>query len=158
MGVVRKTLSIGTLGLVSFRSKKEKLRRAERARADAELALEDEHNARETAEIRIAAAEKRLKQATSEASRTAHQLEKVKRQRKGRRSKALSGLLATAEPIVRSGVDTAKSASTDAAKRGRKAGRRARKATAKATTATKDAVVPRAEKVVSKVGEAIDQM
>jgi hypothetical protein len=138
MGLVRKTLSVGTLGLVSFRSKKDKLRRAERARHDAELALADEHDAREHAEIRIAAAEKRLKQATSEATRTAHQLEKVKRKRP--RKNALTGLLASAEPIVRSGVDTAKSASTDAAKRGRRAGRKARKAAARATTAAKDVV------------------
>ena len=53
MGLVRKTLSVGTLGVVSFRSKKEKLRRAERAREEAELALEAEHDARENAEIQL---------------------------------------------------------------------------------------------------------
>ena len=156
MGLVRKTLSVGTLGVVSFRSKKEKLRRAEKARREAEIALEDEHSARENAETRIAAAEKRLKHATSEASRTAHQLEKVKRNR--RRKAALTDLIASAEPVVRGGVDSAKSAGSDAAKRGRKAGRKARKAAARATTATRDAVVPRAEKVASRVGEAIDQL
>lgn len=146
MGLVRKTLSIGTLGVVSFRSKKDKLRRAERARHDAELALADEHDARETAEIRIAAAEKRLKQATGEAARTANQLEKEKGKRKRRRSRstAISGLLAGAEPIVRGGVDSARSVGTDAAKRGRKAGRkagrRARKAATRATTATREAI------------------
>jgi hypothetical protein len=74
MGLVRKTLSVGTLGLVSFRSKKEKLRRADRARFEAEEALERETNAREAAEVRIAAAEKRVKQATADAARTESQL------------------------------------------------------------------------------------
>jgi hypothetical protein len=50
MGMVRKTVSIGTLGLVSFRSKKEKLRRAERSQRDAEARLESEHAARVDAE------------------------------------------------------------------------------------------------------------
>src|SRR5687768_11080708 len=39
MGLIRKTVSVGTLGLVSFRSKKEKLRRAEFSQHDAEAAL-----------------------------------------------------------------------------------------------------------------------
>ena len=57
MGLVRKTFSVATLGAVSFRSKKERLRRAERALRDAEQDLERERSARETAERRIAAAE-----------------------------------------------------------------------------------------------------
>jgi hypothetical protein len=155
MGLVRKTLSVGTLGLVSFRSKKEKLRRADRARLEAEEALERETSAREAAEVRIAAAEKRVKQATADATRTEHQLKKVTR-RKRRRAAGIAELMASAEPIVRSGVDSALSAGSDAAKRGRKAGRRARKAAKHATVATKEAVAPRAEKVASKIGEVID--
>jgi hypothetical protein len=173
MGLVRKTFSVGTLGLVSFRSKKEKLRRAEGARNDAELALEEEHHAREHAEVRVAAAEKRVKHATAEAARTAHKLEKEKTKRRKRRAAVVSELVAGAEPIVRSGVEGARSAGSDAAKRGRKAGRgaakhgrkagrRARRAAARATVATKEAVAPRAEKVASrvseKVGEVIDQL
>src|SRR6476660_3502317 len=50
MGVMRKTLSVGTLGVVSFRSKKERLRRAERSQRDAEAFLEAEHAARVAAE------------------------------------------------------------------------------------------------------------
>jgi hypothetical protein len=157
MGLIRKTVSVGTLGVVPFRSKKEKLRRAERARLEAEDALEREHSAREEAEVRIAAAEKRVKNAIAEASRTAHRLEKVKRHRR-RRAAALTDALAGAEPIVRSGVRTARSAGSDAAKRGRKAGRRARKAAARATTATKETVAPRAEKVAAKIGEAIEHL
>ena len=156
MGLVRKTLSVGTLGLVSFRSKKEKLRRADRARFEAEEALERETSARESAEIRIAAAEKRVKEATANSARTEHELKKVKRRK--RRAAGIAEMLAGAEPVVRSGVESARSAGSDAAKRGRKAGRRAKKAARHATVATKDAVVPRAEKVASKIGEAIDQL
>jgi hypothetical protein len=63
VGLVRKTLSVATLGSVSFRSKKEKLQRAERSCRDAESALEREHMGRVAAEGRIVAAEKRMKRA-----------------------------------------------------------------------------------------------
>lgn len=157
MGLIRKTCSIGTFGIVPFRSKKEKLRRADRARLAAEAALDREQRAREAAEVRIAAAEKRVKHAIAEASRTSHRLEKVKRHRR-RRTAALTEALAGAEPIVRSGVQTARSAGGDAAERGRRAGRRARKAATRATAATKEAVAPRAEKVATKIGEAIEHL
>jgi hypothetical protein len=164
MGVVRKTLSIGTLGVVSFRSKKEKLRRADRSRREAELALEQEHGAREAAETRVAAAEKRVKHATAEAARNAQRFEKVKR--RNRRRAALAELVHDSEPAVRSGADAVRSAGTDAAKRGRKAGRKAgrraqkagRKAAARATAVTKDVVVPTVEKVATKLGESIDEL
>jgi hypothetical protein len=164
MGVVRKTLSVGTLGLVSFRSKKEKLRRAERSRHDTELALEHEHGAREAAETRVAVAEKRVKHAKAEASRSAHKLEKVKRRK--RRRAGLADALHDAEPAVRSGAEAVRSAGTDAAKRGRKAGRKAgrraqkagRKAAAKAAAVTKDVVVPSVEKVATKVAESIEEL
>ena len=138
MGVVRKTLSVATLGVVSFRSKKEKLRRADRARLDAESVLEEEQHAREQAELRIAAAEKRLKHAESEATRTAQKLEKEQRKRRNSRKHRAVEL-------------------SEAADRGRRMGRKARKAARKATEATKSAVAPRAEKVASKIGDAIDQ-
>jgi hypothetical protein len=50
MGAIRKTFSIGSFGVVAFRSKKEKLHRAEAAQIDAESALEEEHSARQGAE------------------------------------------------------------------------------------------------------------
>ena len=46
MGMIRKTLSVSTLGLISFRGKKERLERAERAQRNAEESLEREHVAR----------------------------------------------------------------------------------------------------------------
>ena len=84
MGLVRKTLSVATLGAVSFRSKKEKLRRAERALRDAEGDLARERSTRETAERRIGAAEERVKHATAQASHAATRLEKVKRKQKAK--------------------------------------------------------------------------
>ena len=71
MGVIRKTLSVGTLGLVSFRSKKERLRRAERSQHHAEASLLEEQAARIAAEARITAAEKRVKQASADAAHAA---------------------------------------------------------------------------------------
>jgi thioesterase domain-containing protein len=156
MGMIRKTLSVSTLGLVSFRSKKEKLARADRSRHEAEVGLEREHKAREAAEIRVAAAEKRVKHATSESARTAHRLEKVKR--RNRRRAGVAELLANTEPAVRGGADAVRSAGSDAAKRGRKAGRRARRAAAKATVATKDAVSPTIEKAATRLGESISEL
>ncbi|HEY5013342.1 MAG TPA: hypothetical protein VIK61_11645, partial [Acidimicrobiia bacterium] len=91
MGLIRKTMSIGTLGAVSFRSKKEKLERATRSRREAEVALEEEHGAREAAETRVGRAEKRLKRARAEAERNAHELAKVKCRAK-RRSRRHAGL------------------------------------------------------------------
>jgi uncharacterized membrane-anchored protein YjiN (DUF445 family) len=164
MGMVRKTISIGTLGAVSFRSKKEKLRRADRSRHEAEIALEHEHNAREAAETRVAAAEKRVKHATAEAARNAQRLQKVKRRK--RRRAAVSDLLRETEPVVRSGADAVRSAGSDAAERGRKAGRKAgrrarkasRKGAARATAVTRDVVVPGVEKAATKLSESIDEL
>ena len=50
MGMVRKTLSIGTLGVVPYRGKKEQLRRAERSQRVTEARLVAEHAARVDAE------------------------------------------------------------------------------------------------------------
>ena len=52
MGLIRKTLSVGTLGIVPFRSKKEKLVRAERGRHQAEVVAGRERAARVEAETR----------------------------------------------------------------------------------------------------------
>src|SRR6266404_2065672 len=113
MGVIRKTLSVGTLGLVSFRSKKERLRRAERSQRQAEASLLGEQAARIAAESRIAAAEKRVKHASADAAHAAKRLEQSKRRSRRRRKGAIVGeVLAGMEPIVRSGVESARSAGT----------------------------------------------
>ncbi|HEY5012549.1 MAG TPA: hypothetical protein VIK61_07580 [Acidimicrobiia bacterium] len=166
MGLVRKTLSIGTFGVVSFRSKKERLRRAERSQHDAETSLRDEHAARMAAETRSTRAQKRLKRASGEAALAGRRLERSKR-RSRRHRKAETGLdvLASVEPIVRSGIEGARSARTDAVERSRKAGRRARKTTkrtlrrAKVTASSaKDAAAPHAERLAAQVGAVVDHL
>jgi hypothetical protein len=177
MGLIRKTVSVGTFGIISFRSKKENLRRADRSRRDAEAALEVEQTARVAAEARITAAEKRVKHASAQAAEAAKRLEQAKRRtRRGRRTGRLGELLAAAEPIVRSGVESARNAGSDAAERGRKASRRTRKAAkraardarkgaerslrqAKATaSSTNEALAPHAERVAARAGDALDQL
>ena len=166
MGMIRKTLSIGTLGMVSFRSKKERLRRAERLQGDAEAALQDEHAARVAAESRIAMAEKRVKQTRAEAALASKRLAEAKRRsRRARKGETVGEILAGLEPLVRSGAESARSAGTEATERSRRVGRRARKAAkrslrhAKATASSaKQAAAPRAERLVSRAGAAIDHL
>jgi hypothetical protein len=119
MGMIRKTVSVGTFGMVSFRSKKERLRRAERSQRAAEMSLEDERKARVAAEDRIVRAEKRVKQASAEAEHAARQLERTRRTRSRRRHQA----------------EVMTAVLTEATVRTRKAGRRARKAAAKISPA-----------------------
>lgn len=95
MGVIRKTLSISTLGLVSWRSKKEKLRRAEKALVAAEEELEREHAALAEADSRVSAALKRAKKAELEAIHEAEVATKETRRRK-RHDKAAAAAAATA--------------------------------------------------------------
>jgi hypothetical protein len=159
MGMIRKTLSVGTLGLVSFRSKKEKLRRAERARRDAESTLENERAARVNAEQRIDAAEKRVKHASAAAAHAARQLERTKkRRRRGRERKVetIAELRAGVEPLVRSGFEGARHAGADATKRGRRAGRKARKAAKKSLRRAKEAAATTATAAREATAEVVE--
>ncbi|MDZ7677325.1 MAG: hypothetical protein U5K29_02100 [Acidimicrobiales bacterium] len=63
MGAIRKTMSVVTLGVVPFRSKKERLQQAETASRLAELELEKEQQARIDADQRVAAADQRARDA-----------------------------------------------------------------------------------------------
>src|SRR5262245_18752112 len=63
MGIIRKTASISTLGLISFRSKKEKLRRAETAHRTALDELASEQAAHAAADERLTEAERRATRA-----------------------------------------------------------------------------------------------
>src|SRR5688500_2129818 len=121
MGVIRKTASIGTLGLINFRSKKERLARAERG-------YEAEHLAREVAEAGFSTVAGELRKLTSKEAKAARQLARLRRSRKVRRADRLSRMLAAAQPQVREGVEVARHAMSDAVDAGRKRGRRARKA------------------------------
>ena len=163
MGLIRKTLSVGTLGVVSFRGKKEKLRRAERSQRDAETALEQEHAARASAEDRIAAAEKRVKKAHADAADVAKQLEKTKRssrhaRKSGSKTKFVAEMISAAEPIVRSQIETARHAGGEALERGRKSSRRARKHAERTAKSAHATVAPHAEKVVAKAAEVVEQL
>lgn len=177
MGIIRKTASVGTLGIISFRSKKERLRKAEKARIEAEEALETEHRARLAAEAQGSVADKKVKRAMRAADKAANKLDKA-RQKSGRsrRAKKLAALMANAEPLVRSGIESARSATSDAVDQGRKRGRKARKNAKRmrkeaakrsehtyrdlkaAATSAKEAVAPQVEKVVHRATEKIDQL
>jgi hypothetical protein len=165
MGLIRKTLSVGTLGLVSFRGKKERLRRAERSQREAEVSLQTEHSARVAAEGRISRAEKRVKQASAEAELAAKRLAQSKRRSRRRKGETMGEVIAGLEPIVRSGVESARNARSDATERSRRAARRARKAAkrslrrAKATASSaKDAAAPHAERLATRAGGVIEQL
>lgn len=82
MGLIRKTASISTLGLISFRSKRERLRRAETAQADAARDLLAEQAARAEADDRVRSAERRAKQAELLAL---HEAKVADRHKRGRR-------------------------------------------------------------------------
>lgn len=142
MGIIRKTLSISTLGIVSFRSNKELLRRADKARRAAETELDREQSARSEADRRVAEAERRvrlaelaaLREAKSAARASGKGASRASRRRSSRRSKGaqlagakdmIGDLVAAAQPVV---ADTAEAAG----RRARKAGKAARKAAAQA--------------------------
>lgn len=133
MGLVRKTFSISTLGLVNFRSKKELLRRAEADLGAASSDLEREHHAREAAEARIAAAEERAKAAELQTLKAAKGAARL-RGKRGRKARSILDRLGDAveatEPTLRSGVEEAgrrsRKAVEDGADRSRLLRRRSR--------------------------------
>lgn len=159
MGFIRKTLSVGTFGVVSFRSKKERLRRAERSQRDAEASLDDEHAARLAAEGRISGSEKRAKRASAQAAHAGRRLERSnRRSRRHRKSETIGDVLGAVEPIVRSGIDHVQGASADAAERSRRAGRRARKAATRSMRRAKEGAAPHAASVAARAADAIDHL
>jgi hypothetical protein len=149
MGIIRKTASIGTFGLVSFRSKKERLRRAEAAQQAAEDDLAAERLARETADERVAEAERRARKAelaalheAKAAARSGHRLKAARAEREGSRHRRarrkargrrdsfrdhVGNLVEAAQPLVEDGAATAR--------RGGRAARRQAKQLAKTARA-----------------------
>lgn len=146
MGMIRKTLSISTLGLVNFRSKKELLRRAEADLDAATTELEREHAARAAYESRVGIAEKRTRQAELQALQAAKKAAKL-RGKKGKRARTLAERLGealdVAEPKVRAGAEEAKVRGRRARKRAEKAAKQAevrgRKAAKQAKAAAAEA-------------------
>jgi hypothetical protein len=137
MGLIRKTLSITTLGLVDFRSKKEALERAEKSRQKAVAELRKESGARKVDGKKVAAAEKRLRAAELQALHAAKQAAKLK----GRKGKKGRSLLETLEAALGSAIDTAEPKVQDLGRRGvegaQDLGRRGRKAAKKAAARAK---------------------
>lgn len=88
MGLIRKTLSIATLGIVDFRSQKELIRRAEKAQRTAQADLADVEAARIATDKRLAAAEKRARDAEALALQQAELAKQGKTKRRDRRRAA----------------------------------------------------------------------
>ena len=136
MGVIRKTVSITTLGIVPFRSKKEQLHRAEKAYREAEFELAGEQAAREASDKRLAAAEKRAKHAELLALQQAKKADIARGKRKTRGRAAAASALEAIEDLVSSATPVVEEKAKDLNRRGRKA---AAKATKKAEAAADEA-------------------
>ena len=91
MGAIRKTMSVATIGLVPFRSKKEKLQRAEKASELAELELRKEQEARAEADRRVALADERVRAAESVLVREAKSLRSRRRRARTEREATEAG-------------------------------------------------------------------
>ena len=144
MGLIRKTVSVATLGVVPFRSKKEKLRRAESARRKAETDLERERTARAEADHRVQEAKRRVRAAELESLHEAKRAAKARGRRGRRRAKEartvlerLGEMVDSAQPVVE---ERARVAAEKAGKVSRRAAARAQKeATRAADRARKEA-------------------
>ncbi len=137
MGIIRKTVSISTLGIVPFRSKRELARRAERDRKEATDQLSRLQLTRAAVEERVTAAEKRLQEAEQNARLEAAAAAADKRpsRRARRRAKRRGGKRGAKEVLV----DLVAAAQPVAQDQVKAAGRRARKAATKAQAAAERA-------------------
>jgi hypothetical protein len=136
MGIIRKTVSISTLGIVPFRSRKELLRRAEKDRKVAEAELSREQEARLEADRRVAAAEKRVQRAElvalHEATVAAKAKAKGRGRRRGRRARRsalerFGDLVEGAQPVVEEQAKAVGRRARKAAKASRHAAQRAQR-------------------------------
>ena len=136
MGIIRKTVSVTTLGIVPFRSKKEQLRRAQKAHRSAQAELVGEQAARASADKRIAAAEKRARQAELLALQQAKKADVATGKRRERRRAARAHAKETIEGFVSATTPVVEERAKDLGRRGRKA---AAKATKRAEAAAEEA-------------------
>jgi hypothetical protein len=127
VGVIRKTVSISTLGIVDFRSKKEQLRRADKAHRAAQAELIGEQAARAAADKRIAAAEKRARQAELLALQQAKKADVASGKRRDRRKAAASQAIEAIEGFVSASTPVVEERAKDLGRRGRKAASKAAK-------------------------------
>ena len=142
MGVIRKTVSISTLGIVPFRSRKELLRRAEKDRRAAEAELTRESAARAEAERRVAEAKKRVEKAELTALHEAKVAAKAKGRRRAKKQSRrtarlteardlLTGLVEAAQPVVQEQTEAVGRRARKAAKASRQAAERAQREASK---------------------------
>ena len=168
MGLVRKTMSIGTLGLVHYRSSGERaLRKAHKELDAANSDLERERSARADAEDGITRAEQRAHAAEAEARKAARSASRH-RGRKGRKAaKAAKGqtMLDRLGPIVEAAVDKVGTAvegavvaaepkvragASEARHRGRRAARKTKAEAKRATAKARETVEPMVDAAVDK--------
>ena len=114
MGLVRKTMSIGTLGLVHYRSADERaLRKAQKELGAANADLERERSARAEAEEGISRAQERAHAAEVEARKAARAASRH-RGRKGKKAQKNQTVLDRIGPMVEAAVDAVGGAVGDA--------------------------------------------
>ncbi len=127
MGLIRKTASVATLGIIPFRSKKEKLRRAEKAHREAEAELLGEQAARAESDKRLAAAEKRARNAELLALQQAKKADIARGKRRDRRRKARAHARDAIDDLVGSTTPVVEERAKELSRRGRKAAAKAAK-------------------------------
>ena len=164
MGLIRKTLSISTFGIVDFRSKKEQIRRAEKAQRAAQAELAGVEAARRVTDQRLAEAETRARKAELLALRQAKLADEGKTSRRDRRHARRSDALEAIEGLVASAGPAVEEQAKKLSRRGRKAAKKARKqAEAAADKASKQArkqgrrAKAKVEEVAASAGELVDQ-
>lgn len=158
MGVIRKTLSISTLGIINFRSKKEQLRRAEKAHRAARAELEGEQAARSAADKRIAAADKRARQAELLALQQAKRADVARDKRRDRRRAAASQAREAIEGLVTTNLPAMEERAKDLGRRGRKAASKATKQAEAAASKTQKRVrkqAKRSKRTLDQLGEDV---
>lgn len=164
MGLIRKTASIATLGIVDFRSQKEKVRRAEKAQRAAQAELAGIEKTRALTDKRLVAAEQRAREAEALALQQAELARQGKTKRRDRRRSstaeaidAVGGLVASAGPAV-------EERARELSRRGRRAAKKARKqAEDAAAKARKEAqkhgrrARRKLDEVTERAGELVDE-
>jgi hypothetical protein len=157
MGLIRKTASVSTLGLVKFRSKKERLKRAETAFRKANLELEGEQVARAEADRRVSAAERRARAAELTALHEAKAAAKAKRRAKGRRAKRAAVLEERLASFVESAQPAISAKAEDMGKRGRAAAKQAGKVSRRAAARARHEAEPRVRAAAAAASDLADK-
>lgn len=157
MGLIRKTVSISTLGIVPFRSKKERLRRAESAYRKATDELETEQQARVEADRRVSAAEKRARLAELTAIHEARAAAKAKRRARGRKAKRAASVEQRLAALVESAQPAVMATAEQAGRRGRSAAKRASKASRRAAARARHEAEPRVRAAAAAAGDLADR-